>query len=928
MLGRDEELREVARFLDRAAVGPASLLLEGEAGIGKTTLWQAGIDLASQRGSRVLAARAAESEAQLSFTSLGDLLEDAVGEVVGELPRPRSRALEAALLLAEVEHEPPDPRAVGVAVLDVLRALARRGPLLVAVDDVQWLDPPSSRALGFALRRLREERVGFLVTRRKGLGEDGGTAALVPDGVHHLVMGPLPPTTLGPILRSQTGRDLPKPVLSRLHGLSGGNPFFALELARALITEDGLPQPGEPWPVPEDLGQLLRARVDALGPEAGDALIIAAAAGRPTVDLVRMAFGDDARADAGLSQAQTAGVVAIDDGRIRFTHPLLAATVYAGAPLRRRRGAHRRLAEVVNDPEGRARHLAIVAEGPDPWIASALDEAARHARARGAPDAAAELCELARRLTPEDDVQSARRRTDEAARYHFGSGNTRRARELLTDLLSTAVEGNERARLLNRLSMFAWYDMREVSGLLRRGLEEEPEDLRVLVRLLSNRAWCRVFGGGLDEGLRLGRAAAETARRIRDQKALADALSVVGWAEFWLGSDAGTIMAEAAAIEDGLTPTPDDYGSAVAYRGAQQVWAGDLDGARIVLEQEHARDLDRGMETTRWEALAFLAELECRAGNLERAERRAEECDEVLLEAGLEAARDVSLFVLALVEAHVGHVERCRAHAEEGLHLAERHENVFYVIALRSVLGFLELSLGDAASAYEWLGPLPDIVERMGMREPGVFPFVPDLVEALASLGRPDEAEPHVAWLEERSRALDRPLGLATAARCRAMLSAARGDPVAGLEHLDEALREHERCPQPIELARTRLVQGAMLRRARRRRDAAEALRRGLDIFERVGAVLWAERARAELARSGAVVGGPDDLTPSERRVADLAVQGLTNREIADTLFLSVKTVEANLSRVYRKLGVRGRAELARFQTEEGSPPRVASLEE
>lgn len=928
MLGREEELGELARFLDRAGAGPASLLLEGEAGIGKTTLWQAGTDLASQRGSRVLSARAVGAEAQLSFACLGDLLEDAASEVLADLPPPRSRALEAALLLTETEGSPPDPRPVGLAVLDALRALARARPVVVAVDDVQWLDPPSARALGFALRRLREEPVGFLGTRRKGLEDDGRTAALLPEGVHRITVGPLPPTTLGPILRSRTGRDLSKPVLSRLHGLSGGNPFFALELARALLAEDRLPLPSEPWPVPEDLERLLRARVDALGPEAGDALIIAAAAARATVDLVRRASGGEARADAGLSRAETAGVVAIDDGRIRFTHPLLAATVYAGALLQRRRGAHRRLAELVDDPEERARHLALVAEGPDPWIASALDEAARRARARGAPDAAAELCELARGLTPEDDPQSARRRADQAARYHFGAGDRRRASELLTELLATSPGGNERARLLDRLAHLAWYDIRSISDLLRRGLEEEPDDLSVLARLRSNLAWCGLLGGDLDEGFRFGRAAVETARRGRDQKALADALTALGMVEFIRGTDASAMMAEAAAIEEVHPPRPDEYGGAAIYRGAQWVWSGDLVAARAALERQHAWDVDRGLETTRWEAIVYLAELECRAGNLERAERYAEECDEILLEAGLEAARECSLFAKALVEAHLGRVDRCRAHAEEGLRLAERHDDVFYLIANRSVLGFLELSLGDAARAHEWLAPLPDIVERMGLREPGVFPFVPDLVEALVSLGRADDAEPHVGLLEERSRTADRPLGRATAARCRALLAAARGDPTGALEHVSLALREHERCPQPFELARTLLVQGALLRRARRRRDAGVALGRALDIFQRVGAVLWAERARSERARAGAGTGAPDDLTPSERRVADLAVQGRTNREIADALFLSVKTVEANLSRVYRKLGVRGRAELARRQAKDGSAARVMPLEE
>lgn len=230
----------------------------------------------------------------------------------------------------------------------------------------------------------------------------------------------------------------------------------------------------------------------------------------------------------------------------------------------------------------------------------------------------------------------------------------------------------------------------------------------------------------------------------------------------------------------------------------------------------------------------------------------------------------------------------------------------------RSLLGFVDLSLGDLDGAHEQLGPLAELVRGTNVEEPTVFRFFPDEVEALVALGRPEEAEPLVGWLEERGRTLDRPWALATGARCRGLVLAARGRPEEGLEALDRAVTEHERLPVPFELARTLLVHGTIGRRLRRKRSARESLERAAAMFEELGAPLWAERTRRETARIGGQAPASGDLTETERRVADLVATGLTNREVADALFVSRHTVDANLRRIYRKLGIRSRTELAR----------------
>jgi AAA ATPase domain len=447
VIGREPELRRVEEFLGAVQAGPVALVLEGEVGIGKTALWKQGQTAAMARSYRVLSCRPIDTEAQLAYAALGDLLAEVPEEVLAELPGPQRRALEAALLRAEPAEQQSLPRAVALGLLGVLRVLARQAPTVVGIDDVQCLDPPSASAIAFAARRLGDERLGLLLARRLdgAAGVPLDLERALPEGrLGRLPVGPLPAEALERLLGARLPAPLPRHRLAQLHGMSGGNPFFALEIASA-IARGGDPHAlTEELPVPASLQELVRDRLALLAPPAREAVQVVAALSRPTVTLVDRVMGGRREIEA----AVAAGVVEVDADQVRVAHPLLASVLLAQLSPARKRELHAGLAAVLDDPEERGRHLALAVEHPDAGVASALDEAASRAQARGAPDAAAVLLEQARRLTPADAGDDARRRGIAAAERHFDVGDTERARALLEELAAESPPGRERAHVL------------------------------------------------------------------------------------------------------------------------------------------------------------------------------------------------------------------------------------------------------------------------------------------------------------------------------------------------------------------------------------------------------------------------------------------------------------------------------------------------
>lgn len=920
ILGRESELSELQRFAASIPQGPSALLLEGAAGIGKTTLWLEAGTMAQRAGCRVLWARASESEARLSYTALGDLLDGVVDDSLPQLPAPQRRALEAALLRSDAIGAAPDQRAVSLATRTVVHALAASAPLALAIDDIQWLDVPTSRVLSFALRRVSEHPVALIATVRIGSGSPGDPIDVerAMASVTRLPVGPLHEEPLGRLLRERTEAELPRPVVARLHRVSHGNPLFALEIARAITRSGVRVGPGAPLPVPEDLQQLLSARLASLPASAGLPLLTIASLTHPTVELVLEAAPSQQKARDGLAKAEAVGIVERTDGRVRFSHPLLGSTVYVNAPPEQRRVMHQRLAALVVDPEESARHLALGAEGPDAAVARALDDAARHARARAAPDAAAELAELARRSTPTEDATSLRKRSLEAAEYHFDAGDASRALDVLREAIAAVPAGAERARMLFRLSSMSWMNLIDgVREPAERAMEEVGDDLETRAGLEIVLAWVAFYLADLAEASEQARRSVADAEGIGDPAIKADALATLGFVEFVLGAPDEGRMTEAVELQDqmmahGSWTEASVYTTPRSMVGLQLMWSGQIEEARAIFLQELAEYEKHAMYTVRQEVLCYVAELECRAGRWQLAVDLSAEAMETVVESGQTATQShVALFNQALAAAHLGRVEEARSWGTDGLRRALSNDDLFNATWHRAVLGFLELSLGQAAQAHEHLGPAVRYLERMASAEPAIIPCVPDEVEALVALGRPDDAEPLVDRLEEQGLARDRPWALATAGRCRGLIAAARGELEGALDAVEGALDQHLRVAQPFELARSMLVLGQIQRRRKQKRAARDALHEARGTFEDLGARLWVARADTELARIGGRPPAPLELTASERSVAELVAEGRTNREVADALFMSPSSVQAHLKRIYRKLGVRSRTELA-----------------
>jgi DNA-binding CsgD family transcriptional regulator len=913
LVGRRQELAAIEAFLEAVADGPASLVIEGEAGIGKTSLWRAGVERGRGRGFRVLLARPVGAEVRLSFAGLGDMLNEVVDELLPSLPGPQRRALAAALLLTETD-EPPDPRAVGVAVGEALKTLSHRGPVLIGVDDLQWLDGPSGEMLAFALRRLEGVPVRMLAAVRTEPGAGVPfelDRALGEARLQRLTLGALSLGALYELVHTRLDLTLHRPALVRLHETSGGNPFFALEIGRDLARRGLQPAPEQPLPIPDDLRVVLRRRVARLPARTRALLVTAAALTRPTVGVLEAAVGDPESVGADLEQALRAGVIEVDVDEVRFSHPLLASVCEADVSARRLRRTHARLAQVVGDPEARARHLALAAAGPDQRVAHALDEAARHASLRGAPQVAAELWEGAARFAPPGSGVHQRRFRRAAAIAHRRGGDLAGARLLLEGLVDDTARGSERAELLLLLARTRDDDVGAAVSLCKEALSEAGENAlssrihRYLALICDNE-------GGPRPALLHARQALALAERVGDLGLLAPALARTAWLEVTTGELSARMLERTLALEDkvGLLPTFESPHAVHAY------WLETrdrLDEARARLETELARAAAEGDEIAITNVLHRLTRLEVRAGRWPRADELASECCELYERRGLELQGSIALFCRALVDAHLGRVEQSRSASERGAAIAEAAGDEGMRLANLSALGFLELSVGDLDGAAE---RLCDVTARYASLDMNSLTVVSsawiDAIEALIGVARLEEARAHLREYERRSRPFQSPWAAASAARCRGLLAAASSDLDLGLATMRRALGAVAGGHRPFDLGRTLLALGSLERRAKQKRAAREAFGGALAIFEELGARLWAARARDELARIGGRALAADGLTPAERRVAELVAEGRTNRETASLLVVSEHTVDSHLRRIYRKLGVRSRAELAR----------------
>ncbi|MBV9605440.1 MAG: AAA family ATPase [Solirubrobacterales bacterium] len=898
MVGRAEELGAVRRFLEGTRE-PAALVIEGEAGLGKSTLLRAGIDLAVGLGRRVLVVGPVEAEAEMAFAGLEGLLDRVLDEVLDELPTPQRVSLEVALLRREPGELGIEARTVASATTSVLRALASRQPLVLALDDLQWLDDASLRVLRVAFARLRDEPLLVLAAGRQSdrdldLGFDRARLTRV-------ALGGLSVESLRSLMRERLGLALSLPGGRRLAELTAGNPYYALELASTVADDSGGPFASG------DLLGLVARRLTELPESTRIALGTLAAAVHPTVDQLSDLVGDERVLD----PAFTSGVLEEHERVLRFAHPLLAAAAYQALPPGHRRAVHRDLAAASADPVERARHIASAAPKPEADLADTVELGARAAAARGAPTVAADLFEQAARLTPASAAAAAAARRVAAVREMFAAADGARAMERARTLVDELSPGDLRAEVMTTIAYYAARGEQAVAMCEQAVAESETLDGRARSLLtLSNVLMTLDVKRSLDPA----RHALALLEAGGDPRLRAVVLGVVGFYE--QETDPGgrgiELLRQAVALqrEHGSVGL-DAYLEPITQLGHALTWLDQLDEARDLLVAQHAWVSRAGQEAAVAAIASHLAELEIRAGNLDRARAHADEAVAIMDEGPDLGDLSFALYARAHVAALQGEVELATSLATRGLAAGRAVDNHIWPVKNLWVLGQLALAQGDAARAAEYLAPLRDARHSAGFLEPGSPPFPSDAVEALVAAGRIDEARAmNDAW-ERLGRELDRPRLLATGARGRGLITAAEGDPTAAVAILHEALDHHARFPVPEERARTHLALGATLRRAGHRRDARNTLEEALATFEQLGYPLWAERARAELARLAGRKPADTELTATERQVAELVAQGRSNRDVADALFITVRTVEANLTRIYRKLEIRNRAELA-----------------
>jgi DNA-binding CsgD family transcriptional regulator len=438
-------------------------------------------------------------------------------------------------------------------------------------------------------------------------------------------------------------------------------------------------------------------------------------------------------------------------------------------------------------------------------------------------------------------------------------------------------------------------------------VEEGGSDASVTAEAHQLAAEMAMLSGDLATAIDHARMAADLAELAGAPETLIECLGTLCHYETYAGSVTPGLLERAVELEREQPRASNNY-SPREILGLRMMYADRLDEARRLLHESHETALELGDELDRGSLLIHLTQLECRAGRLADASRYAREAEVCIEQAGAPPA--AGRFASALSMAHAGRVEEARSAGEEGVAFATAGGSRVFLALNRWALGFLELSLGDAAAADAWLRGLPEELDAMGYANPGVRPAYADAIEARIACGDL-EVGSLIDELQRRGEALDNAWARAAAARCRGLAMAASGHPEPALAELERALAEHDLSPQPLERGRTLLALGATRRRSRRWGPARQALTAALELFDDLGAPLWAERAASELARVPGRAPAPGGLSETERRVAELVAQGMTNKEVAARLFVSVRTVEANLSRVYAKLGIRSRTELA-----------------
>ena len=925
LLGRARERQEIGRALARARSGAsATLVLAGEPGIGKTAL----LDYAGQEaaGMRLLRARGVESEAQIPFGSLLELIRPAL-PLLGKIPGPQAAAMESALALRPGMGQ--ERFAVGAATLSLLAAYAEDAPVAVMIDDAHWLDGSSAQALLFAFRRLVADPIAVLIAVR-----EGEPSLLDGADLPTLRLGGLSSEEAATLVRGLAPGGLVPETAARLYGATAGNPLALLELApdaQNLALDLALAPEGAPVLVSATISRAFLRRVGTLDEATRRALILAASSDRgdlPTLERAAARLGADMSA---LAAAESAGLVRFEAGTVEFRHPLARSAVYADAPAGARRDAHRALAAALpdRDVDRRAWHLAAAATGPDESASSALEQAGARGRDRSAYATAAAAYERAGRLAalPERRARLLR----EAAEAGWLAGLADRAVSLLDEaraLTSDPAELVEIDGLAGHIAARRGPVMLGHAILTEAAGRADPERA---VTMLAEAANACFYAGNPAEML----VAAERARAILPAGASVRARFLAAMA----AGMARVLGGDAAAGAEALHQATELAESSAGLREDLQVMPWLAVGPLFLREAGTERSLlEPVLRTARARtavgALPFMLNLIARdQATTDRwavAEASYQEAIDLARESGQRAELTFGLAGLAWLHARRGREQECRHCAAEALELSAELGMGLHEIWATAALGELELGLGDAAQAAGHFERQQQLLAELRITDADLSPGA-DLVDAYLRLGRQDEAEQAAAHFAAAANAKGQPWSLARSLRCQGLLAGSTGGFARAFEL---ALAQHAMTPDGFEAARTRLAYGERLRRARNRVLAREQLRAAAEIFERLDARPWTDRARAELAATGETRRERDpstleELTPQELQIAVLLTGGRTTREAAAALFLSPKTVEYHLRHVYQKLGIHSREALAQLlaahRDELGGPARALS---
>ena len=903
LVGRDSELAAVREALAGARLGKsARLLIRGEPGIGKSALLERAVAEAHEM--RVLSARGVEFEADVPFAGLHELLAPTLA-LLDRLPAIHAAALKSSLGLGERNES--DRLIVGAATLELISAYAEDAPLLITVDDAQWLDRASAEAIGFAVRRLLADPVAILIAIREGEG-----SPLLGAGLPELTLRGLDEHSARLLVPAD--QRITSDQMRRLVAATGGNPLAMLELSRD-VAHLGAPA-DDSLPIATSVERAYLRRAEGLGAGARRALVLMAAAGVLEPGLVQQAASELALHPSDVDEAEGAqGLVAQGIETVEFVHPLARAAIYHAASPADRRASHRALAAVMtrqDQADRRAWHLAAAATGWDDEAASALEQAARRARESSGYAAAASAWAGSARLTEQSEPRAVR--LFNAAENAWLGGLAQLSLELIDSARPLAAGVELRADIDDLGGHIAMRRGAVIEGCRTRVAAAEliePIDRLKAIRIISDTAIATFGAGNASEMYVIAGRGLELLRNGDPPETAVFAKVAYGTLAILAGrgGDGPRHLRECVPLFDTI---PRDSRDPLVVTCAGFV-------GLFLREAEAGRDLfARALEQARTQAptaalpdvLFMLARDAATTDRWPFARAHYEESSRVGRETTQFVVVAGALAGLAWLDALEGREQECTSHAAEALELSAQYQMGVFRAWSTIALGQLELGLGRPERALMHFKDCMEFLDSISITDPDLSP-APDVVDVLVRLGRHDDARRVAAEYQASAEAKGQPFALARARRARALIA----DDASYESEFEAALRHHQDTPDVFERARTHLYYGERQRRNRKRVAARDHLREALKAFDRLGAAPWAERALSELQASGETARVRDDtsrqqLTPQELQVGLALAEGKTTREVAARLFLSPKTVEYHLRHVYDKLEIRSREEL------------------